>query len=165
MTRAEINRLSTVELKALRAMVRAELKVRRNTIKKLPKKQKAEAIKSYKEKDRLRNWTLYTLYLNGGYYYVGITAYKSTKIRYEQHINGVGAKWTKLHKPAGILEQKSLGYIAESKAIEYETAKTIEMIDTHGINKVRGGQIVATAGRTAQTQYNKYKLTTVVIAK
>lgn len=157
MTRAEVSKLSTIELKQLRAMVRAELKVRRSAIKKLPKNKKEKALVKYKEKDRVRNWTLYTLYLNGGNYYVGITAYKTAKTRYEQHLNGSGAKWTKLHKPAGILEQKPLGFIPESEAIEHETAKTIEMIDIHGINKVRGGKIISTSSKSAQNQYNRFK--------
>lgn len=157
MTRAEVNKLSTIELKQLRAMVRAELKARRGAIKKLPKNKKSKALDKYKEQDRVRHWTLYTLYLSGGNYYVGITAYKTAKTRYEQHTNGTGAKWTKLHKPSGILEEKLLGFMPESEAIEYETAKTIEMIDLYGINKVRGGKIVSVSSKSAQNQYNKFK--------
>lgn len=155
-----VEHISDADLKELRHAVRVEMRKRRGANPKLrqTKKHREKRVKKVIEKDRFRCWTLYTLYLNGGNYYVGITAYKTTKTRYEQHLNGKGAKWTKLHKPTGILEQKSLGTMHESQAIELETTKTIELIDLYGINKVRGGKIVATSSMTAQNQYNKYKV-------
>lgn len=166
---AGIALVSDEDLKSLRLVVRAEQKKRR--ISRNPKLSKRraraekKALNNPPEKDRVRHWTLYTLYLNGGNYYVGITAYKTTKTRYEQHTNGKGAKWTKLHKPSGILDEKYLGFMPESSAIELETAKTIEMIDLHGINKVRGGKIVAVSSKTAQTQYNKFNKPTITTSK
>lgn len=150
-----IEHVSDSDLKELRNAIRTEQKKRRNLRRKTNKKRRPRNKKV--EKDRVRSWTLYTLYLNGGNYYVGITAYKTTKTRYEQHVDGKGARWTKLHKPAGILEEKSLGMMPESRAIEIETLKTIELIDIHGISKVRGGKIVSTSVINAQNQYNKYR--------
>lgn len=159
--------ISDEDLKSIRHAVRVEMRKRRGVNPKFKQSKKHLAkqkrVKKVKEKDRVRHWTLYTLYLNGGNYYVGITAYKTTKTRYEQHTSGKGAKWTKLHKPSGILSEKYLGFMPESQATELETTKTIEMIDLYGINKVRGGKIVAVSGKTAQNQYNKFKPVTIVV--
>jgi predicted GIY-YIG superfamily endonuclease len=158
MTKQQIVAMETADLKELRSWVKAELKRRRSQIKKAPPKKRAELLEKYKERDRIRNWTLYTLYLNGGYYYVGITAYKTAKKRYEQHVNGKGAKWTQLHKPVGILSEVFIGRMRESEALKIETAKTIELINEHGISKVRGGKIVTMNSGNAQRLYNKNSL-------
>lgn len=147
-------------LKLLRKAVRDEQRSRRAYAKSLlptkPKKvsNKKKPKKEY-EKDRLRNWTLYVLYLEHTKYYVGITAYKTASRRFKQHVDGLGAKWTKLHKPLGVVEEHSIGFMHESKALDIETAKTIELMGIHGVVNVRGGRLVATADKMTEKHYEK----------
>ncbi len=75
--------------------------------------------------------SLYVLELKGGKLYVG----KSTDVakRFEQHKNGAGSAWTKLHKPIRILETRPL------TSAHDETNVTKDLMKKHGIDNVRGG--------------------------
>lgn len=90
---------------------------------------------------KIREYQLYALQLDGGFYYVGMTSYKDATIRLQQHIDGAGAKWTKLHKPLKIIETRSLGVCTESSAAEAETLMTKEYMSIYGMYKVRGGSL------------------------
>ncbi|EEM8427503.1 hypothetical protein DFQ98_08840 [Salmonella enterica subsp. enterica serovar Essen] len=76
---------------------------------------------------------VYVLSLEDGYYYVGYTT--NVEHRYQQHLSGEGAQWTKVHKPISIIEIREGGF-------EEETAVTLEYIEKYGINKVRGGKFI-----------------------
>lgn len=75
---------------------------------------------------------VYVLELQDGYYYVGITY--SLNLRMAQHWSGVGAKWTRLHKPIAIRE------IVYPATEEDENNKTQELMEKYGHDKVRGGK-------------------------
>lgn len=103
---------------------------------------------------RVRRWTLYVLQLKNNKYYIGITAQR-VEARYEQHSNGTGAIWTKLHQPLGILEHYSIGYIPENKAVEIETSKTLEYIAQYGSEHVRGGKLTITEDSKLEKVYQR----------
>jgi len=92
---------------------------------------------------------LYILQLENGKYYVGKTT--DVKKRFDQHVCGNGAEWTKLHRPIKLLETRRI-------ASEHdENNKTKDMMKTYGIDNVRGGsycQIVLTDAikKTLQTE-------------
>ena len=75
---------------------------------------------------------VYVLELQDGHYYVGITY--SLNLRMAQHWSGVGAKWTRLHKPIAIRE------IVYPATEEDENNKTQELMEKYGYDKVRGGK-------------------------
>ena len=73
---------------------------------------------------------VYTLKLESGKYYVGIT--NNFNMRYSQHINGTGAVWTRMYKPIKILAV-CIGDINKENEI------TLDMMKKHGFENVRGG--------------------------
>lgn len=75
---------------------------------------------------------IYVLELEDGYYYVGITY--SLNIRMAQHWTGVGAKWTRLHRPVAVRE------VIYPATEEDENTKTRELMVRYGYEKVRGGK-------------------------
>ena len=79
---------------------------------------------------------LYVLELEGGNYYVGLTA--NVRRRFRQHFEGTGADWTRLHKPVALVGCQSLGTSA-AEAIEREDAATVQLMAKFGVEKVRGG--------------------------
>lgn len=78
---------------------------------------------------------VYVLKLKGGYFYIGFTRYLQLRIR--QHFNGKGAKFTKLHKPLKVVE------VIDGDLI-IEHMMTRKYIEKYGVDKVRGGDWVAT---------------------
>ncbi len=74
---------------------------------------------------------IYTLELQNGKYYVGIS--NNPERRIERHINANGSEWTKIHKPIKILDTR------EKKTKFDEDNITKEMMMKHGIENVRGG--------------------------
>ena len=77
----------------------------------------------------------YILELKNGNWYVGITERGIDRL-YE-HFCGLGAKWTKLHKPVTI---HSFEYIGSNMndASAWEKHTTLEMMYSKGYKKVRG---------------------------
>jgi predicted GIY-YIG superfamily endonuclease len=75
----------------------------------------------------------YILELEGGNYYVGITA--NIMRRMEQHFTGHGSEWTRLHKPVRLLH---------AMEVEAEIARDVEhnlvqqMVRVYGAPCVRG---------------------------
>jgi predicted GIY-YIG superfamily endonuclease len=78
--------------------------------------------------------SIYILRLQGGKYYVG----KTTNVikRYQEHVNGQGAQWTRIYKPIS-LEQTI------PNASPFDEDKTVkEYMAKYGIENVRGGSYV-----------------------
>ena len=64
--------------------------------------------------------------------YIGIT--HDLNKRFAQHLNGTGAKWTRLHKPLSIID-----VITEGCTLELEREITEKYCALYGREKVRGG--------------------------
>ena len=77
---------------------------------------------------------IYILKLEGGNYYVG-KAENPTK-RYQEHLDGKGSAWTKKWKPIGVEN------IIPNAGPFDEDKYTKEMMQKHGVDKVRGGSYV-----------------------
>ena len=77
---------------------------------------------------------IYILKLQGGNYYVGKSADPDARI--QQHFDGRGASWTRLHKPLKVEKViKAASAFDEDRYVKEYMAK-------HGIDKVRGGSYV-----------------------
>jgi predicted GIY-YIG superfamily endonuclease len=68
-------------------------------------------------------WQVYVLELQGGYYYIGIALDVSK--RFQAHVIGEGANFTRLHKPIRIREQFCSGTCDAKKAKKLENQKTL----------------------------------------
>lgn len=75
---------------------------------------------------------IYTLELEHGCYYVGIT--HNINMRYAQHLSGDGAGWTTLHKPLRILE-----VFSQDATLRRENEITRQYMEKYGEANVRGG--------------------------
>ena len=75
---------------------------------------------------------IYTLELEDGCYYVGIT--HNINMRYAQHLAGQGAGWTTVHKPLRILE-----VFSQDATLRRENEITKQYMEKYGEAKVRGG--------------------------
>jgi len=75
---------------------------------------------------------LYVLKLEAGKWYIGRTA--NVERRFQQHLDGTGAKWTGLHKPISIEMTRPL--LSE----EDEDHTTRQYMVKYGIYNVRGGK-------------------------
>jgi|UniRef100_A0A8J9S0N9 predicted GIY-YIG superfamily endonuclease len=84
------------------------------------------------------SYTIYTLSLEGGCYYVGSTS-RTMSERFQEHQAGTGSSWTRLHPPIKI--RKSYRYHGPSPGLE-EDREVYELMKDVGIDKVRGGQFV-----------------------
>lgn len=143
----DLSKLSSKELRSLRKRINTVLRGRK------PKKYLASDT-VYNQGGRVRRWTLYVLQLKNSKYYVGITAQK-VQSRYEQHLNGKGAKWTKQHPPLGIVEHYPIGSMPESEAVLIETNKTLEYIAQYGSENVRGGKLVIVDDKKLEKTYQR----------
>lgn len=74
---------------------------------------------------------VYVLELEDGRFYVGRT--QRTFQRFEQHVTGRGARWTRLHPV------KDLHAFHPNLNEDDEDRITLEMMRIHGIDRVRGG--------------------------
>lgn len=88
----------------------------------------------------MKKW-FYVLELEGGNFYVGITGDIEGRVR--QHRDGVGALWTKVHKPVRVLFTHGHEIADEEAALRLEDLMTVEMMVQHGMAKVRGGHYCA----------------------
>lgn len=75
--------------------------------------------------------SVYILALKNGKYYIGKS--KSPFMRIDNHFNGNGSEWTKIHKPINVVK-----VIPECTSYD-ENKYTIEYMIKYGINNVRGG--------------------------
>ena len=85
---------------------------------------------------------IYILKLQHGNYYVGrsIDPIK----RYQEHLNGTGSSWTRLHNPVSLIEIRP-----ERTPLDEDTI-TKEYMLKYGIDHVRGGSYVTTELSSAQ---------------
>jgi len=72
----------------------------------------------------------YVLSLENGKYYVGITDDYNNRIN--NHMQGGGSSWTKLHKPIEVVERFVGGK-------DNEREKTLEYMRKYGWENIRGG--------------------------
>jgi predicted GIY-YIG superfamily endonuclease len=83
------------------------------------------------------NPLLYALRLSGDRYYIGRT--NDSIVRVEQHMQGKGAQWTKLHAPVALIECKQFRASDPREAEKLETVWTLEYMCRYGWRNVRGG--------------------------
>jgi hypothetical protein len=82
---------------------------------------------------------LYVLRLEDDCYYVGMSY--NLNFRFGQHFSGVGAKWTRLHRPVEVVR---VIYPATEEGIENKV--TLEYIDLYGADRVKGGSYCKVGG-------------------
>lgn len=87
----------------------------------------------------IRNWTLYVVKLQGGYYYVGITSRKDYMRRIRQHGGRTGARVNKGKIVEEIVELQHLGRMTGLQAGRIENDTMLEYRKKFGARKVRGG--------------------------
>lgn len=80
---------------------------------------------------------VYVVDLEKGCKYVGITS--NPDIRMQEHINGQGSAWTRLHPPASDKFFKLVEFDEYYMAILEENRLTLELMFRYGIERVRGG--------------------------
>jgi excinuclease ABC C subunit domain protein len=83
------------------------------------------------------HWFLYLLELEDKHYYVGIST--DPVRRFKQHNSGQGARFTGRFKPVKMLTYKYIGKCTQREAERYEDALSLEMIQTLGNVRVKGG--------------------------
>lgn len=87
---------------------------------------------------------IYVLRLRSGKYYVGKT--DNVEKRFQDHMNGSGASWTRKYKPIAIERViKNASHFEEDKVTKEYMAK-------HGIDNVRGGTYVTEVLSDAQEE-------------
>jgi predicted GIY-YIG superfamily endonuclease len=85
---------------------------------------------------------IYILFLQDGCYYIGKT-YKDPSVRFEEHKNGQGCKWTSIHPPIHIVDIiYGVDHFDEDKY-------TKQYMKLYGIEKVRGGAYTTIKLQTA----------------
>jgi predicted GIY-YIG superfamily endonuclease len=94
--------------------------------------------------------SLYVLELTGGKYYVGKSA--DVAKRFDQHKNGTGSAWTRLHKPVRILETRRL------TSVHDETNMTKDLMKKYGVSNVRGGAYTAVDMSTEQEDMLRHEM-------
>lgn len=105
-----------------------------------------------------RQYQLYALQLEGGNYYVGMTSYTDIQKRFVEHLEKRrGAQWTAAHQPLYVLETRKLGLMYQSEAAQLENEMTIEYIDQHGMDRVRGGDMCSLSARRVAFRYSIHK--------
>lgn len=121
-----------------------------------PKLIKVQRKKSTRRRDAnpIRHYTGYALILEGGFYYVGITARADVYQRYAEHTSGKGSKWTRLHKPVKIIETRDFGIRALSSAAKLEDEMTLEYMKKYGMYLVRGGGLCQVKDQEVARRYN-----------
>ena len=85
---------------------------------------------------------IYVLKLEHGKYYVGRSV--DPIKRYQEHLNGTGSSWTRLHEPISFLETRPEHSILD------EDKLTKEYMLKYGMDHVRGGSYVTTELSAAQ---------------
>ncbi len=83
-------------------------------------------------KMRINTFSIYVLKLIQDKYYIGKT-YKDITQRFTQHKKGLGAEWTKLYKPVGMIE-----FFQTTDKFQ-EDLSTKKYMERYGIENVRGG--------------------------
>jgi predicted GIY-YIG superfamily endonuclease len=95
---------------------------------------KAEKVRRGKES------YVYVLGLDGGYFYVGLTYDVDKRVR--EHMEGTGAKFTRIYRPKKLVYVIPIGRVSKQEAANLEELIAVEMIMLYGQNKVRGADRV-----------------------
>lgn len=66
-------------------------------------------------------WHLYLIECADGSYYTGVTT--NVERRYEQHLMGKGARYTRSHKPLRLLASRAIGTRSEALKAELEVKR------------------------------------------
>jgi len=66
-------------------------------------------------------WHLYLIECADGSYYTGVTT--DVERRYDQHLNGSGARYTRSHKPVRLLASCAVGTRSEAQKAELAVKK------------------------------------------
>ncbi len=94
-----------------------------------------------------RTCAIYALRLRDGKYYVGRTAEDRLQTRLEEHFSGHGGcAWTRRHAPVALLHSRT-GCTPFD-----EDAETLRLMDTYGVDEVRGGKYSSTELSTDQRE-------------
>ena len=83
---------------------------------------------------------VYVLELEGGFYYVGVSS--DPQARLLEHMGGHGngaAAWPAAHRPIRFVGQP-VGPLTDLQALGLEEAMTVDMMQRHGVARVRGAQ-------------------------
>ncbi len=75
--------------------------------------------------------SVYTLLLENNKYYVGFTN-RNVNIRFQEHIDGDGSKWTRIYKPLQLIN-------VIPGDLQTENEVTLQMMEKYGWRNVRGG--------------------------
>ena len=70
-------------------------------------------------------------------YYIGQT--DNPEFRFNEHLSGNGAKWTRLHRPLHLLFTKSVTVDSPAEAMLHENWMTLQHMERFGWENVRGG--------------------------
>ena len=89
---------------------------------------------------KIERCTVYILQLENGKYYVGSTT--NRKKRIQEHIKRKGSKWTREHKPIGVLREYRR--IPSRYVLGMESRITAECMLEFGVNNVRGSMFCGT---------------------
>lgn len=90
----------------------------------------------------IKHYWLYTLRLEKGKYYVGITSRKNPNDRINEHMNGFySAQWVKKYKPIEPIEVIDMGNITKEEAERLELERTLQYMEKFGHQNVRGGRL------------------------
>lgn len=92
---------------------------------------------------------IYALRLEGEKCYVGQT--KRPRERLGKHFEGNGSAWTSRHRPIEVIFLKETGLTSWRKALELESAVTLQMAKVFGAANVRGGRWSACDPRIGET--------------
>ena len=79
-------------------------------------------------------WAGYTLELENGKYYVGISQHVCKRVG--DHFLSLGSRWTKLHKPVRVME---VVMITDEDPKVWEKKQTLALMKQYGWTNVRGG--------------------------
>jgi len=71
----------------------------------------------YQDKEQANTWWLYVLECQGGVLYIGIA--KDVDARFEAHVKGAGAMFTRLNRPVRILGRVAIASRGEALRAEY----------------------------------------------
>lgn len=80
---------------------------------------------------------LYSLKLESGFYYIGMS--RNPQKRFKRHLKGKGSMWTKKYKPLELLEIRETGSNNDSEVGLMEDQMTLEYARQYGYDNVRGG--------------------------
>ena len=83
---------------------------------------------------------LYLLELENDKYYVGQT--DDPDFRFQEHLSGKGAKWTRKHRPTHLLLTKDISVETAAEALLYENWLTMHYMELFGWENFRGGDYV-----------------------